>query len=193
MDYLVKKSNEAIRHYDDVEAKKLLKKWSEFIVSQNIEKTNPQLFQKIQSFMINLKIVAFPQLPDSEAADILRFHYLESFNIEISMDNRLTVLLFSLPEIPRDELREKLKRALMKNEQNLGRLSVSQWIAAFEKEYPVQTRTMSASVDFAISNTEAKTLDAATREKLKELLHTYDYFLVTTLPNTGSELNEIIN
>lgn len=193
MNEIIKKSNEAIRHYDDVEAKKLIKELESFLASQDIQKNNPALFQKLQKLLVYLKIVAIPQLSDKETSDVFRNNYLDSYDIEIDMENRLTVSLFSLPEIPRDALREKLKQALLENNQYLGNLTISQWISVFEKEYPIQTRNISAPVDFVITNQEAKKLNPLLRERLKELLHVYDYMLVTTLPATGSELTRILN
>ncbi|HAT73734.1 MAG: hypothetical protein US30_C0005G0029 [Candidatus Moranbacteria bacterium GW2011_GWF2_36_839] len=193
MNEFIKKSNEAIRHYDDVEAKKLIKELKNFLASQDIQKNDPALFQELQKLLVHLRIVAIPQLSDKEASEVFRNNYLDSYDIEIDMENRLTVSLFSLPEIPRDTLREKFRKALSENNQQLGNLTVSQWISAFEKEYPIQTRNISAPVDFVITNQEAKKINPLLRERLKELLHVYDYMLITTLPATGSELTRILN
>ena len=52
---------------------------------------------------------------------------------------------------------------IIKNNQQLGNLTVSQWISAFEKEYPIQTRNISAPVDFVITNQEAKKINPLLR------------------------------
>jgi hypothetical protein len=190
---LIENSNLAIRHYEDTEAKKLLKQLEQFVFSNNIQQTDIQLYQKLQKIIIGLKIVAIPHLSDEEVAAVLRNNYLDSFDIEIDMENRLTIRLFYVPEIPRDEFRKKLKKALLENQQKLGPLTVSQWLYEFEKTYPVQTRRLDAPVDFVITNRDALMLDNISKNRLKELLHTYDYLLVQTLPATGPALMEIIN
>jgi len=189
----LEKSQDAIRHYDDVEAKKLIKELESFLTSQDIQKNNPPLFQQLQKLLIHLKIVAIPQLSDEEVVNVFRNYYLESYKIEIDMENRLTVKLFSVPEIPRDELREKLKRALMENQQKIGLFTVSQWLTEFEKNYNVKTRNLSACVDFVNTNRNAITLNPIEKSQLKELIHTYDYLLITTLPATGPVLDEILS
>ncbi|MDO9231237.1 MAG: hypothetical protein Q7U36_02000 [bacterium] len=189
----LEKSQDAIRHYDDVVAKKLIKELESFLMSPDIQKNNPPLFQQLQRLLIHLKIVAIPQLSDEEVVNVFRNYYLESYRIEIDMENRLTVKLFSVPEIPRDELREKLKRALMENQQKLGLLTVSQWLTEFEKNYNVKTRNLSACVDFVNTNRNATTLNPIEKSQLKELIHTYDYLLITTLPATGPVLDEILS
>lgn len=193
LDQFINELQYIIRHYDDVEAKKSIKDLESFIVSQSIEQRDPNLYQQLQALLVHLKIVAIPQLSDEEVASVLKDHYLESFDIEIDMENRLTGKLFLIPEIPRDALRERLKRALMANMQKLGNLTISQWIYEFEKSYPVKTRNMSASVDFVVSSPQARMLNPIQKEQLKEMLHVYDYLLVTTLPATGPALTDILN
>ncbi|MFZ2975171.1 MAG: hypothetical protein WA055_00895 [Candidatus Moraniibacteriota bacterium] len=189
----IKNSNDAIHHYDDVEAKKLIKDVRDFLASENVQKNNPVLFEKLQKILIYLNLTAIPQLSDEETARVLRDNFLSSFDAEIDMENRLTVKLFLVPEIPRDALRQKLKQALMENQQKLGSLTVSEWIAEFEKNHNIKTRNLSASVDFVNTNRNAISLNPIEKSRLKEFIHIYDYLLVTTLPATGPTLDAILN
>jgi hypothetical protein len=188
---IIKNSNDAIQHYDDVEAVKLLQE-VEKLLSSNEVRNNPVLLKRLEKIRVYLKIVAVPQLSDEETANILKNYYLDSFDAEIDMENRLTAKLFFIPEIPRDSLREKLKRALAGNGQKLGGLTISQWIYEFEKSHNVKIRNLSAAVDFVNTNRNALILSPVEKERLKDLLHTYDYLLVSTLPATGPILNEIL-
>jgi hypothetical protein len=178
----------AINHIDDVEARKTLKEISTFIESQDIKNSNPELFKKLQSAIVNLKIVALSQISDEEVADILRNHYLESFHMQISMENQLTGKLFLIPEIPRDNLRKKLRRAILENQQKIGNLSISQWITNFEKLFPTKTRTDSAPIEFISTNTQASTLNSNEKNQVKDLLHTYDNVLAFTPTSAGKVL-----
>lgn len=192
MNDLIKKSNEAIRSFNDVTSVKLLKEWEKIIAEQKINSNNPELFKKIQKLMICLRIAAFPSLPENEQVQVLKNNYLESFDIEIPMDNRLTVTLFYWPDIYRDELRKKFKKALQENQQRLGQFTIGQWIQEFEKSYPVSERKLTAAVDFVRFNKNVLTLGPGEKSKLKEIIHTYDYLLVTTLPATGPALENIL-
>ena len=193
LEQLIKKANYYIRHYDDFEAKKILKQLEKFVVSQDIKAMGTEQQQQIQKTIIFLKIVAIPQLAEKETTEVLKNYYLNSFDAEIDMENRLTARLFYVPEIPRDDLRRKLKKALTENKQNLGGLTIGQWIQEFEKQYDVRTRNLSAEVDFVRSNKNAFSLNAIEKNRLKEILHVYDYLLVTTLPVTGPALKDILS
>ena len=193
LDKLIDTSLNAIFYMEDVNAKKLLNELGRFVRSENIQRVNPELFKKLERLAVRLKIVALPNLDDAEAVNILRHHYLESFVIDVPMENRLVGKLFFVPFFARDELRQKMKNALLQNDERLGNLTISEWIRMFEKEFNVKTRSLSASLEFVNSNKLAADLDPVSRKKLKEILHTYDYLLVATLPATEPDLNEILN
>ncbi|HLN19222.1 MAG TPA: hypothetical protein VK255_03590, partial [Patescibacteria group bacterium] len=182
----------AIFYIEDADAKKIYTQINQVFTSENIKMSDPGLAKKLEKLLIQLKIVAFPNLDDNECQDVLRNHYLESFDIEVPMEQRLIAKLFSTPFLLRDEPREKFKRALIENEQKIGDLTIRQWIQEFEKMYDVRNRSLSASNDFVTSNNSARQLDASSQYKLKHLLHDYDYLLVTTLPAVGIELQQIL-
>lgn len=188
---LLDQAKYAISHKDDVLSRKLLVEIKKILSTQQGQLDN-QTFQRISDAQMKLKIVNLPNLSENEAANVLRQNYLDSFDAEIDMENRLTALLFFYPVIPRDILREKLKRALMENQQKLGTLTVGQWIQEFEKMFSVKTRNISASLDFITRHPQAIMLNALEKSRLKELLHTYDYLLVTTLPTTGGIVEKIL-
>ncbi|EKE16030.1 MAG: hypothetical protein ACD_11C00054G0020 [uncultured bacterium] len=181
----------AINHIDDVLARKLLKE-IEIILSDKSNVLDQEILKKLQSTRLKLRIVNFPNLSDEDAQDVMKNYYMYSYDLEVPMDNRITAKLFLIPEIPRDQLRKKLKEALLQNQQKLGNFSVRQWISEFEKIYNIKTRNLSAAASFSIEHPQAKMLSPIDREKLKELLYTYDYLLVTTLPATGPILDEML-
>ncbi len=190
---IIKKSEAAIEHIDDVEAKRLISEINNFIISQNLKSNNPDLYNILQDIISKLHIVAFPNLSDEESENILRDHYLKSFDIGIPMENRIAAKLFYIPEIPRDELRKKLQKAILENNEQFGPLTVGQWLREFEKMFSVHTRDRSAPVRFIMEHPQARALSEIDKAKLKEIVHTYDYFLVSTLPATGPVLEEILN
>ncbi len=180
---LLSQAKDAIEHMDDVLAKKIL---------DQLKKSKEIFGEKTEKIKTYLEIVTIPKLSDEEAAQVLREHYLESFDISVPMDNRLIGKLFFVPEIPRDKVRETLKQGLIQNQQQLGGISISQWIQMFEKEFDVKSRALSAPQDFIKKNERAMILSPVEKERLKKVLSVYDKYLVTTLPVTSPMLEEIL-
>lgn len=190
---LIDESLNAIFYVEDVEARDLLKKLEDYIISQHLEKNNPALFEKLQKLVIQLKIVAFPHLSDSECENILREHYLESFEIEVPMEQRLIGKLFLMPYTLRDIPRERFKKALSQNQQKIGDLTIKQWIEEFERKYNEKTRNISASVDFVNTDSRAQKLSLTAKYMLKKMLHDYDYLLITSIPAIEPDLSRIVS
>ncbi|EKE19849.1 MAG: hypothetical protein ACD_8C00096G0002 [uncultured bacterium] len=183
----------AIEDWESGDAKKILIELRKVITDQKIAETRPDVYEKLQKWIVYLQLTAFPDLSDEECVEILRTHYLESFAINVPMENQLTAKLFYIPYLVRDELREKLKRGLVANMQLLGGQTVGQWIQEFEKQFNVHTRNESAPVQFVMQNPKATSLPRNDQNILKEMLHTYDYLLVSTLPALGEDLKNILN
>ena len=183
----------AIRHYESSDAKEISKIIQNFLQTADVKNVSVDISKKLKKILVYLKLASIPSISDEESAEILRKNFLDSFDAEIDMENLLTTKLFYIPEFPRDELRAKLKKALMENQQRLGNLTVGQWIQEFERTFPVKTRAMNASAEFTIKNPQTQFLNPLEKSRLKELLHTYDYLLVTTLPATGPSLENILS
>ena len=145
-----------------------------------------------KEFLAKLRILAFPNLSDEDSADILRNNFLELLKSGIDLDGALTVKLFGVPYLVRDDLRKVLKNALIQNQQKIGMLTIGQWIQEFEKMFPAATHDLTASVRFSISHPQVRMLDPRDREILKQFLHSYDYFLTVTLPATGASLERLM-
>jgi hypothetical protein len=190
---LIEKSQEIIQHIDDVEALKLLKQIKNIHFPSDLERIDHISYQKLQQTIIFLKIVALPLLTDQEAGNILRNSCIEFFIVDVPLENRLIAKLFSISFLPRDELRKKLKKALLENQQKLGPFTIGQWLYKFEKGYPVNQRDLSASVDFVNFHPETRALDSIIKKRLKKIIHVYDYLLTSTLPATEPILNSILN
>lgn len=189
---LISDAQVAIEFWEDIDAKRILKKLRAFIVENKIEQADQALFAKLQKWIVYLQLVAFPSLSDQECGEILRDHYLESFRINVPMENRITGKLFLFPYLARDEVREVLKRGLAGNVQNLGTQTIGQWIQEFEKEFNVHSRTESAPVQFVRQSPKVSTLSPIEQRILKETLHIYDYLLVSNLPAEGEDLQNLM-
>jgi hypothetical protein len=185
---LIEEAKVAISDVEGSDAKKILKKMDTLLAGQNI---NSDAYARLENLKTNLRIVAFPNLSDEESADVLRYHILESLDIDVPMENLISAKLFLVPYLVRDELREKLKRALMGNNQRLGEMTIGQWIHEFESDPNFHGNT-SSTVQFVMQNPKAQRLSSLDKKKLKEIIHIYNYYLVATLPATGAMLNEIL-
>lgn len=190
---LIQEAEQAIEFIEDTDARKILKQLRQIVVTQKIKETDPSLFSRLEKLMVYLSIVAFPNLSDQESAEVLRNYYLESYDIGVLMENRITAKLFFVPYLVRDEPRELLKKALLANNQKIGDLTLGQWIQEFEKQFSVKTRSESAPLQFMTDNSKVRGLSPLDQKKLKEILHTYDYLLVSTLPAVGEDLKNLMS
>lgn len=181
----------AIEHIDQPAAFKLLEKVNNFSHTPEILKDDIAR-QKLQEVELNLKIVAFPSLSDEESVVILRDHILNFFNIDIPLESQITAKLFIVPYFIRDDLREKLKRALLENNQVLGNFSVKQWIQKFEDMFK-NKKTIKSPIEFLMHHQDAVRLNSADRKKIKDILHIYNYLLTATLPATDIDLDQIVS
>lgn len=178
-----------IYYSDSTEADRFLMHWNEIYPS--IQESGYDQ-REIQSLIIKLKITAFPLLSDEESEDVLKSHLLEFFDIEAPLEPLITEKLFLYSYPVRKEVREGLKRAILSNNQMLGDLPVGQWIQEFDKKYDFRARSSSSVIDFINTNPTASKMNAASRYKLKKILHAYDYLLVYTLTETEPELSQMI-
>lgn len=192
LDQIIEESGRAIFEIESSDAKKLLKKLEEFVAGQNIENENPEVYKKLKDLQIKLRVVAFPSLPDDESADVLRHHYLESFDIEVPMKNQLTAKLFLAPYLVRNDVRKILQTAILENDQLFGGLTVGNWILEFEKMFKENASNLSFITQFAVQHPKARLLGENEKRMLKEILHNYEYYLVAPLLATGSDLDEIL-
>lgn len=188
----LKKIESAIFYLDSREAFRLFRVWKS-LAPQDVQQISVYYpAQKLQTLITRLKIVAFPQLPDEDSADLIRNNLLDFFDAEAPLEPQISEKLFFYPYNVRNVVREGLKKAILSNNQKLGELTVSQWLYEFDKKYDVKNRTSSAVIDFINSHPSAMRMDAVSRERLKKIIHAYDYLLVYTLPATEPELSEII-
>lgn len=188
----IEEAKTAIEFIEDAQAAELLKKIEGFVASENLKENNPGLYKKFEDLIIKLKIVGFPNMNDRVGEEVLRHHYLKSFDIDVPIGNRLTAKLFLIPFAERNELRERFKKALVENDERLGNLTIGQWIQKFEKAYENKRRNKSSPVQFTINDSEAAALNEADKRKLKEILNNYDYYLVATIPTTGEDLEKML-
>jgi len=193
LETISKNYKKAIDHLDDKLALETIKLIDAFSTTKKLESTNQNFFQKLQKAKLNLKIVAFPKLTVADAVSILTNHYLESFAINIPMENRISLSLFSESYTPRNELRKKFKKALRENQQRIGKFTISKWIELFEKESIDSDKPDSAVINFLKNNSELIQLPTREKMMLEEILHAYDYYLVATLPATGPALDNLLN
>ncbi|MFA5926087.1 MAG: hypothetical protein WC831_04085 [Parcubacteria group bacterium] len=186
---LVNKSEQAIEYLDSFEAWKILKLWKIFL-QENFQGTGRNVSNNFQKTVLDLKIVAFPNLEDEECANFLESNVLEFFRIEASLENLLTEKLFLVPYSIRDSLRKTLRSAILRNSERIGQLTIGSWLSKFDQTFNPAERDESAVINFINMDANAVSMPISSKELLKKILHAYDYLLVYTLPETGEELEE---
>jgi len=169
-----------------------IKDITEFIAKNDLAQKDPALLKKLQKALIYLKLVGISFIPDEEVYTVIREHYLDSFVIDISMENLITARLFGVPFLLRDEDRKKIRSALSQNEQSLGDTSVKNLISEFNNEYDPTYRDFSDVKKFVDKISITHKLDPKEKTTLYKILHTYDYILSATLPSTGKNLENFL-
>ncbi|MCX6761677.1 MAG: hypothetical protein NTY33_02430 [Candidatus Moranbacteria bacterium] len=180
---LIDDAKDAIAEYDPGESK---------IVLEKIKGSSFGYSNFPADLLIQLQLIAFQNIAEDEAISILKNNCLESFRYDIDLRGGITARLFIEPYTVRDELRKKLKKALIENQQKIGTMTIGEWISDFEAMFDVKTRELTASAEFISKHPKAVFLAPSEKIKLKELLYTYDYLLVSTLPATGQSLENLL-
>ena len=185
---LLLSAQEALENFECGDAKKIMKQIQAFALSRNLRQVNPALYAELQPLLTKLKVLAFPALSDEDAAEVLKNHYLVSYDIDVSMQDYLAAKLFTVPYLVRDDLRKLLKEALVNNVERLGPSTIGQWIGAYESLFDVKTRDLSATSQFILEYPSASELNKIELSRLLDILKTYDMLLLVALPVTNPNL-----
>lgn len=169
--------NDIIERIDNGSAGDLLK---QLIRLSPEEKT--AMGNKLDEFLVKLRIVNFLAIHDEEAADIVKNHLLLFFKIDIPFEQRLTAryaFFYGTPE--KNVQREMIKKAILENEEQLGNFTIGEWLKKFDKYSEINDTENQNIIDFFSADKEAARLNEMERYVLKSILHTYDSLIADEL------------
>lgn len=128
-----------------------------------------------------LQTVAFPDISDQEAAEIMRSRIFDFFRLEIPFENSIESRYVIQGHYNKNTQRKILKKAILQNSEKLGPLTMGQWLQRFDQEYKIEEREENDIVNFLLNNQEAQSLTAGQKTILKKILHTYDTLIADQL------------
>lgn len=180
-----------IWHMQAKEAYNLAFNLEKSLESANLKGIEPQSAQEYQDLINQLKLTALPMLSNEETVNIISKHFLDGFQSNIDMKNRLTAKLFSLPLTPRDEFRQQLQGAVKNNKQKIGPWSIQEWLADYDNFANPGKRTNISPREYLIQSRQAGALAKEDKNKLHTLFHIYDHLLLVTPVVSEEEVSKI--
>lgn len=151
----------------------------------------PDYLRAYQDLTLLLKFEAISLLKDEEVIELIEKHALEALKHPVFFD-RLKDKLFLLPIIFRDEFLSKLREALRRNRQKLGKKTlkiiqtrdpqpplVCVWLLDYDNGFGTGKHTDFQRELYFKESPNPKTLDAKEKEFLEELLYFYDRLALT--------------
>jgi len=120
-----------------------------------------------------LYAVAFPDLSDNEASQMLQEHLLDFYRYDVPFRNRIETRYTFQGTTTKNEQRKILKEAILANTEKIGSLTISRWITEFSKQFDIETRDKQDIVNFFLKHPEAEKLNEQIKTLLKDILYTY--------------------
>lgn len=169
------KAQEAVLHFDASDAYKILRDWT---VVNGTKVSEKQSNQPLEILRKELLFTAFVLLPADLAVLVMK-EYLTDFlksSVELldpveKIESRIKIAGYGAY----DQERELMKKAVLVNQEIIGRLPVKEWIKRFEKTLNLENQD-SASLFFR-QDSEIAGLSKNNQALLKILISLYDKWL----------------
>lgn len=171
----LKQAMDAIDHYDAVPAWRCLKAWAELERAGQLplKEKQTELMQLRQS----LVYTAFPVLPQEDAKKLLETSVLGFLRHEPDLDDRLEVRYAYLGYHEKDVDMAALRNSLLLNREMIGGVLIKDWIAKFNKLFPLTVRTEESPSDFMTRDSSIVRLAKDEQQILRKLVTVYDNWL----------------
>jgi|GEM_PF-1556074 len=173
---LVSQVDSIIEYIDVSSADKLLRK-----IKQLSPVEAAASGQQLEILKLKLRIVNFPNLNDSEAADIFTNHLLLFFQLDVPLEHWLTSRYAFQGMNEKNVQRRMLKKSILENREKLGPFSVGEWLARYDQRTDPEDRDDQDIVTFFTTTPEVQQLNQPGQIVLKKVLHAYDNLIASEL------------
>lgn len=147
----------------------------------NLVNLNLELYKNYQNLLIPLKWTALPLFRDEEVLEILSNQYLAVLDNEnVDTDERMEAKMFTLDLFPRNELRQKMQRALNRNKERLGNKTFGEWLLDYSKTFDFRERDELTPLKYIDQNPDAQILSLPDKERIRKALQIFDKTLLVT-------------
>lgn len=163
------------------EAYFLQEKLTALLKTSNLSTFNPELYKNYQDLLVLLKWTVFPILLDEETLEVLSNHYLTVLDNEnIDVQDRIEAKMFTKDLFPRNELRQKMQRALRENKERLRNKTFGEWLLDYDKTFDFRERDELTHLQYVRQNPIVQTLSEPEKNKLRKALQVFDKTLLVT-------------
>ena len=170
-----------ILHIDEKEARFLQEKLESLLEASKLADLQPELYKKYQDLITDLQWTTFSLLPDEDVMEILKKSYLAAMdNEDINILDRIEAKMFSVDLFPRNEIRQKMQKALKENTEQLGSRAFNEWLLDYSKTFDFRDRDELTPSRYVSQNAEAQTLSESEKNKLRKALQIFDKTLLVT-------------
>ncbi|MFH1822698.1 MAG: hypothetical protein ABH830_03280 [Patescibacteria group bacterium] len=204
IDELEEKINKIEFFNDKKGAYYFLKDLEKFLLKNENSIRNTDALNFIQILIAKLKFILFNSLNEEEILDI--FSKYLSVGIKMAYIDLVETLKMRISLIPinkRDELKEKIKKVILNNEEEITKKSIidnqtnikptiSAWLKLYNKELGAGFINNLVQNKFYISNPNFISLSDLEKLELKELYNIYEYIKRSSLTIEGNEDDIVI-
>lgn len=168
-----------IRCVQAKEAWLLQDRLNSLLKTSNLQNFNPELQKQYDNLLVALKWAALPLLPEQEVLNVLSHRYLAVLDKEdIDVRDRIEAKMFTLDLFPRNELRQKMQRALRENKERLGNKTFGEWLLDYGKTFDFRDRDELTHLQYVRQNPAVRTLSELEKNKLRKALQIFDKTLL---------------
>lgn len=164
---------DAVTHWQAADARALLSKIDP-VKLENLKVTDLELYAKYKRLQILLKHTTVPILPDDEVLDLIKNSIIEGFNKEMDLSERLGLKLLVIPELIRDDFKDRVSKIMLANEQRLGNKSVKSWLLDYNRNSGARKHNNVERTEYMMKNKEVQMLNEQDKALLRKVLSLYD-------------------
>lgn len=173
---------DAVTHWQAADARALLLKIDSAKL-ENLKVADLELYAKYKKLQILLKHTAVPILPDDEVLDLIKNSILEGFGKEMDLSERLGLKLLVIPELIRDDFKDRVSKTMLANEQRLGNKSVKSWLLDYNRNSGARKHNTVERTEYMMKNKEVQMLNEQDKTLLRKVLTLYDEMKVEMVRN----------
>lgn len=146
-----------------------------------------ELAEEYESLIVKLRWVAFSDLTERDAINLVREHLVDFFSTELNLDDTVKQRIVMITLVERDDFKKKIRDAIIKNNQVLTKLSltigegmqaqtptIANWIRDYTYNVGSDLATPSAVAKYFSQSSNIVSLDEKDREKVLKLLRYYE-------------------
>lgn len=171
---------DAITHWQAADARSLLSKIDSAKL-ENLKVADLELYSKYKKLQILLKHTAIPILPDEEVLDLIKNSIIDGFSKEMDLSERIDLKLLVIPELVRNDFKNRVSKVMLVSEQRLGNRFIKDWLLDYNRAAGARKHNNVERTEYMIKSKEVQMLNEQDKTLLRKILSLYDEMKVEVL------------